>query len=129
MSEQMFSFETAQFRVVATIEPDEDLDLSFDETGEVAEDLDAGRSVAFRTCVEVLDKQTGAVLGSDHLGGSIYTDPSRFFESHRDSPDSDRNTLANKARGVVIGHYFPDMVRVAVAEARRNLAHVARLAG
>ena len=108
MRETMWTFETKNLRIVWEIEPDNDLDLSFDDTGEVAEKLDSGEYVAFISRVYVQDKRTDSVLGEDHLGGSIYANPAGF-----------RDHIGMNARGH--GSYFSDMVRAACAEARKTL--------
>ena len=127
MRNPFYRFETAQLVVRAEIEPDYDLDLSWDEGGETAAKLDSGEYVAFSTLVTVEHKASGAVLATESLCGSIYADPAEFFTAHRNSPDEYRNTLANKARGVVICHYFPDMVATACAAARKALASMPRV--
>ena len=51
----------------------------------------------------------------------------RFWTDHRDSDPMNRNcSIMRAARGgnVVICHYFPDMVRTAVDEARKALANI-----
>src|SRR5437016_11193195 len=103
----MWRFETANFIVRATIEPDNDLDLSFDDTGEVAEKLDDGFYEAFVT--EVTVQYKGIEVGADLLCGSIYENPRDFFK--------ERIGLAAKSRsdGRNYGCYFPDMVRGAIA--------------
>jgi hypothetical protein len=120
--ERMFSFETATFLVEAFISPDQDLDLSFDDSGETAEKLESGEYQAFATDVTVTHKPTGIVLATESLCGSVYSDPREFFTDHRNSPAEHRNTLANKARGVCICHYFPGMVTEATKAARAALA-------
>src|SRR5215510_10725171 len=80
MKTEMWKFETANFRVVATIEPDNDLDLSWDNSGEVREKLASGFYEAFATSVRVYMR--GALIGEDHLGGSIYERPADFFREH-----------------------------------------------
>lgn len=62
-------------------------------------------------------------IASDHLGGSVYAakNVSEFWTSHRDADFMNRNCQPMRdARGqnVMIGHYFPDMVRTACDQAR-----------
>ena len=102
---EMYRFETANFTVVAMIEPDHDLDLSWDETGEVADKLERGVYEAFETKVAVYHGDTE--IGADYLGGSIYENPRDFFKEH----------IGAKGK---YGSYFRDMVRSAIAEARKN---------
>lgn len=92
-----------------------------DEGGETQAALDSGALVAFDSNVVVtLD---GDEIGSDMLCGSVYAADSvpEFWTAHRDPDDSNRNTLENKARNVVIGHYFPDMVANAIEMARDTI--------
>lgn len=104
---EMWSFETANLRVVWDITPDEDVDTSFDETGETQAKLDSGEWQAFMSRMRVLHKGTGAELGCEYLGGSIYADPAEF-----------RDHIG--ARGKY-GSYFKDMVGTACEEARESL--------
>ncbi len=100
----MRTIKAGRFTVRASIEPDYDLDLSWDDTGETAEKLNSGEWDAFQTKVAVyLD---GNEIAADYLGGSIYADPRDFFTEH----------YGISATGC--GAYFPDMVRTAISEAR-----------
>ena len=113
---EMWSFKTKNFRIVASIEDDWDSDMSWDETGEVTEKLNSGEYQCFHTKVEVF--LNGNEIGDDHLGASIYADPSDFFTEHRDPNPNNRNcTLSNRN----IGHYFPQMVTEAIGEARATV--------
>lgn len=126
---EMFRFETANFIVRATIEHDQDVDTSFDETGETQEKLNSGEWQAFVTTVTVMTG-SGIKLGSDTLCGSIYAEPREFFSDHRDPNAMNRNSSimrAVKGDNCVICHYFPGMVREAIAEARKTLANLPRL--
>jgi hypothetical protein len=107
-SETVWTFETKAFRIECLFSPDEYVDTSFDETGETQENIASGLWYAFATEVRVIHKDTGAELGSDHLGGSIYANPLDFLSEHKGS------------RGRH-GSYFKDMVGQAVSEARGNL--------
>ena len=95
--ETIWAFETAKFKVEFCAEPDSDLDLSWDDTGEVARNLDSGLWCAFAACVRV--KYQGSVIAIDYLGGCIHKDPSDFIG------DS----------------YFRDMVRSVCRDAREYL--------
>lgn len=108
MLDRVWAFETANFRVECYFAPDDDVDTSFDETGETQENLASGLWQAFRSEVRVIHKETGLKLGEDHLGGSIYEKPLDFIKEH----------YGCRPKG--FGSYFPDMVREAIAEARRN---------
>lgn len=112
MSEKMWEFSTKNFHVIATVEPDENVDVSFDDTNTTRDNLESGKWTAFATWVRVYYR--GAEVGSDCLGGSIYEHPRDFFSEHRGS------------RGQW-GSYFPDMVRQAIKEARKTLANTPRI--
>src|SRR3954471_7149583 len=124
MSEKMFSFRTDRFVVTAYIEPEE---CSPEDQFDFQEDIDAinsGEVEYFCTTVEVRDRLTGVVLGSDHLGGSAYNDPEEFFTAYRDRDPMNRNCSvmrAAKGGNVCICHYFPDMIRQACRDARDTL--------
>lgn len=128
---QMYRFETANLIVRATIEPDSDVDASFDETGETQAKLASGEYEAFGTVVTV-STSSGIKLAESSLWGSIYSRPSDFFEEHRAADPMQRNcSLMRAANGgnVSICIYFPDMVREAIAEARKALANMPKLKG
>jgi hypothetical protein len=111
-SETLWEFKTARFRVAWEISPCEDCDLSWDDTGEVADKINSGLWYAFDSAVVVyLD---GREVGADYLGQSIYENP-RDFRDH----------LGMNAHGH--GSYFSDMVRGAIAEARKNLSGLPRV--
>lgn len=115
---EMWRFETKRFAVIWDVTPSSDVDLSWDETGETAENLDSGLWTAFDSRVRVfLD---GVEIGSDYLGQSIYENPSEF---------RDHIGLAVKARadGHNYGSYFTDMVRTAIDEARKHLCAAPRV--
>lgn len=120
---RMYEFTIGRFTIAADIHPAHDLDLSWDDDGETRANLESGLWEAFDTKVSV--RLNGAEIASDWLCGSIYADPSEFFSGHRDADPLNRNCSIMRARwgdNVTIGHYFPDMVRNAVNEARRWLA-------
>ena len=110
--QNMWSFETARFRIAWDIAPDEDCDTSFDETGETAEKVNSGEWSCFvsRMVVEL----DGREIACDYLGGSIYANPAEF-----------RDHIGIKAKGRADGHnygsYFSDMVRTAIGDARKAL--------
>lgn len=112
MSYEIWKFETARFTVVMTAEPEYDLDLSWDETGEVAESIESGKFDVFcAKCAVLLD---GREIATDYLGQCIYETPETF---------RDHIGIAALSRkdGRDYGSYFSDMVRQAVAEARDYL--------
>ena len=109
MSEVIWQFKTRNFTVQWLIFPCEDLDLSWCETGETRENLESGLWTAFDSEIRVLFR--GVEIGSDYLGQSIYENPSDF-----------RDHIGMNAKGH--GSYFSDMVREAIAEARKTLANM-----
>jgi hypothetical protein len=54
------------------------------------------------------------------LGGCSYNSFREFYAGHRQGGPENRNCLATKARNVAVCHYFPDMVRQALSEARSH---------
>jgi hypothetical protein len=123
-----WSFETANFFIGFYAEPEE---MSPAETFQFAEDIEAvrsGRVEWFAAIVRVYaklgsdDPRDWREIGADYLGGCAYNSVREFFTSHRDPDPANRNTLATKARGVCICHYFPGMVTAAVEEARKASA-------
>ena len=108
MFDPEWHFHTKNFLIRWSIAPDYDLDLSWDETGEVRAKLESDEYVAFISKMEVIHKPTGNVIGEDYLHGSIYENP-RDFRDH----------IGNRH-----GSYFSDMVRSAVHEARGTIARI-----
>lgn len=94
-----------------------------DENGETQAALDSGELVAFDSRVVVyLD---GEEIAADYLGSSVYKDgeESEFWTAHRDVNPMNRNCSIMRSAHpagprVSICHYFPDMVREAIGEAR-----------
>jgi hypothetical protein len=118
----MWSFQTKNLRVTASVETSAYVDVSFDESGETAAKIDSGEWTVFDTTVVVYYR--GTKIGDDSLCQSIYANPAEFFRDHRDPDWTNRNCSrmrAAKGDNVVIGHYFPDMVRIVLREARDNL--------
>jgi hypothetical protein len=87
-------FETQNFRVVVDAIEEQDLDLSFDDTGEVARKLDSGIFVAFVARARVFLKPISQELSSDYLGGCIY-ESLGAFEDHRECGIQNRKNLKN----------------------------------
>lgn len=123
----LWTFKTANFRVECRAHPADDLDLSWDETGEAARRIDSGEYIAFDAEVAVFCR--GVKVASEWLGGCIYNSGEEFVTSHRDADPMNRNCSIMRAeRGnVAICHYFPAMVAEAIAEARRCLNDAPRL--
>jgi hypothetical protein len=122
-----WTFKTRHFKITATTEFNAQPDLSWDEDGSIAEALDSGELYCFDTIVRVYYR--GTEVAWQYLGESIYADSRDFFTGHRDRDPMNRNcTIMRAARGdILIGHYFPDMVREAIREARAHFADLPRL--
>lgn len=107
-AELVWKFETKHFAIEAYFMPDGGADTSWDETGETRDNLASGLWTAFGTEVVVYHKATGVKLASDSLWGSIYEKPCDFLTEH----------YGCRPKGYRA--YFPDMVREAVREARKQ---------
>lgn len=120
MGTELWSFSTDRFQVICTAEEEHDPDMSWDDDGSAQAGIDSGAYDLF--CAKVAVLLDGREVSADYLGGCIYA-PGEFVESHRDKDPMNRNcTLMRAARGKVsICHYFPDMVRLAITEARQAL--------
>lgn len=81
-------YKTPNFRVTVTAEPEDDIDLSWDDTGATAAGLASGEFISFRVVARAY--RGGELLAEDHLGQCIY----------RSTEDFRRNS-----------GYFCDMVR------------------
>lgn len=119
----VWKFETLRFTVALEITEDFGYRYAGDDPdGEVQAKLDSGEYVAFDSDVVVyLD---GEEIARDSLGGSVYAEDSvaEFWTMHRSPDPMHRNcSIMRAARGgnVGIGHYFPDMVRSAISDARK----------
>ncbi len=115
----IWQFETRNFRVVASISPDTDVDISFDETSETRDKLESGEWTAFETAVRVYFRD--AEVAADYLGGSIYAEPRDFFREHIGL------AARSRADGRNYCCYFPGMVSQAISEARKALADMPQL--
>lgn len=117
-SAPVWSFKTRRFLVSLTVSRIRGYQYDGDDDGETQALLDSGEYVAFESVVRV--ELDGEEIAADYLGGSVY-DADRvpeFWQAHRDADPNNRNTLAMRERNTSIGHYFPDMVRNAIADAR-----------
>ena len=106
MDGKIWSFKTAQFEVFCAAEPEYDPDLSWADE-ETLRKLDNGEYV--NICWHVGVIHNGHEIGSDYLGNSVYANPLDFTKEH----------LGCKHKGY--GAYFSDMVRSAIADARKTL--------
>lgn len=115
--EKMWSFKTKNFTVVWEIEDDilDTMYMDKDMAAKCRKHVNSGNWRCFTSTISVRDNATGITLGEDFLGGSIYKKPAEF-----------RDHFGMNAKGH--GSYFSDMVREAIAQARKNFpAHQATL--
>lgn len=110
-------FKTPNFSVVVDAIHDDYLDLSWDETGEVAADIEAGELTPFCARVRVLYHETE--LASDYLGGCLYKSFDDFMD-HKEVGKYQRELITSGSAGIC-GSYFADMIKAAIAEARQEL--------
>lgn len=103
----LWTFKTPHFTINWDVAPEDDLDLSWDDTGEVRDKLERGVYSAFQSRMIVYCD--GAEVGTDYLGGSVYENV-RDFRDH----------FGMNGKGH--GSYFSDMVREAIREARASVA-------
>lgn len=112
----MRQFETANYIVRVSAEEEQDLDLSWDETGRTLKQLERGDLIAFTAHVEVIHKPTGATLGEDYLGNCIYKSFADFMD-HRACGKQNRKWVKQGKEGRC-GSYFSDMIHEAIEQAR-----------
>lgn len=110
------TFRTKNFRVVLSWDYETDFDHSWADA-ETLEKLADGEWTSYQFKVAVYDA-SGAEIGVDYLGDSIYADPAEFMD-HRRCGRMNRE-LAAKGGAGRCGSYFADMVARAIEEARRN---------
>lgn len=123
------TFQTRHFAVVLDCTYDDDYENDVqDENGDTCQEtqdkLNSGEWTAYTFRVRVLAK--GHTLGTAYLGGSIYANPEDFMD-HRACGEATRKLRAEGKAGVV-GSYFADMVREAIADARYELRQLRSLA-
>lgn len=124
--ESVWTFKTRRFTVRLTIEPDYGYRYDGDDPeGETQAKLNSGEYIAFDSAVTV--EFDGIKIAADHLGGSVYDarKVKEFWTAHRDHDHNNRNCSMHMDR--VIGHYFPEMVRIAIEAARKHFANMPRL--
>lgn len=109
------TFKAGRFTVTVDAMEDDSLDLSFDETGEVAEKIESGEYVAF--CVRARVLLDGNEIASDYLGNCIYSSFAEF-EDHRECGAQTRK-LRSEGSSATVGSYFSDMVHNVITEARQ----------
>ena len=122
----VWSFKTKRYTVTLQLTADyghrydgEDMD------GETQMGLDEGTYVAFDSLITV--SKDGYAIGRSSLGASIYdaANIQEFWTAHRDPNPVNRNSSIMRAAhgdNHSICHYFPELVREAITEARKTLA-------
>ena len=115
----IWTFKTARFTVTLDCEPEQDGDLSWDETGETAYKIETGEWTNW--CFRVRVTCDGREIGCDYLGNSIYADAREFYQEHIGL------AALRRRDGMNYGCYFSDMVRSAVSEARKVLCSAPRV--
>lgn len=111
------TFKTKNFQVIAEALEENDLDLSFDDTGETQQNIESGKWVAFCARVRVL--LHGREIGVDYLGNCIYDSIDSFMD-HKECGKQNREYEAQGKDGRC-GSYFTDMIHEAIREARKTL--------
>lgn len=110
-------FRIGNVQVIVDALPEDDLDLSWDDTGEIRENLESGRYVAFVARARAF--YDGHELASDYLGGCIY-ESLEAFQDHRECGAATRKLRADGSNAIC-GSYFADMVRSVCQDARKEL--------
>ena len=131
LSDAAWAFRTARFTVALFATPcEEDPRDQFDDPEDV-DAIERGAVEWFDAAVIVFAHVNGRFteVGADYLGGCAYASVDEFATSHRDPDPLNRNcSIMRAARGdVVVGHYFPDMVREACRIARTHIASMPSL--
>ena len=126
--DDVWSFETARFRVVLEVEPCEEDPADSFQFEEDVEAVRSGRVEWFNAHIVVYHQGDSCddwhELARDVLCCCSYSTVREFYTSHRDADPMNRNSSimrAAKGENVAICHYFPGMVSEAIAEARRHL--------
>ena len=121
MFEPVWEFTTEHFRVSLEFAPSEYPDLSWADE-EQLDLIERGVYQVFDSRVVIY--MDGREIAADYLGESVYKNPEEFYTAHRDHDPMNRNcSIMRRTKGdnVSICHYFPDMVRIAISEARQYL--------
>lgn len=128
MAETVWEFNTPRFRIALEIEP-EQMDPA--DSFEFQEDIDAVRNGNVEWfCAVVAVYVDDQLIAADSLGGCAYNSVREFYTSHRDPDPLNRNSSAYRAangENAVVCHYFPSMVREAVAAARKAICDAPKL--
>jgi hypothetical protein len=117
------TFRTRNFSVIVDAIEDYDVDLSFDDTGEILQQLKDGDLICFAVRARVF--LHGNEIASDYLGGCIYASIAEF-QDHRQC-GSETRKLRAQGSAAVCGSYFADMIKTACGEARKYLAEVTQI--
>ncbi len=111
-------FRTANFRVVVDAIEEDRPDISFDETDETREKIEAGEWLIFCARARVIHDELGEV-SSDYLGNCIYESLEAFMD-HKECGRYNKQLAAEGAAGRC-GSYFRDMIREVCRDARKTL--------
>lgn len=106
MNCEIWKFKTARFAIKCEALPEYDLDLSWDESGEITDKIARGLYEVF--CAKVSVELDGNEISADYLGQCIYETPEQFKDNL-----GIRRTNYNS--------YFSGMVKTAISEARQYI--------
>lgn len=119
-------FRTANFRVIVDAIEEESPDLSWDDTGETAANIDLGHLIVFCARARVIHDELGE-LSADYLGNCVYESLPAFMD-HKLCGVETRKLRAAGSQAIC-GSYFADMVATVCAEARKRWQEISRLIG
>lgn len=118
----LWTFATDRFVVeIHAIEEDTDPADSFEFDDDIAFARSGNPSTWFEAVVVIRDIGSQYVVGCSTLGGCSYNSFQEFYQSHRDKDPMNRNCTVmrvSQGQNVSICHYFPDMIREAIRDAR-----------
>ena len=123
MFETVWSFETDKYTIELAVAPEDTDPIGEFHSQEDIDAINSGTIEWFHARASV--SKNGKMIGSDYLGGCAYKTIQEFLTGHRDPDPLNRNCAEmREARGAntVICHYFPDMIRQAISDARLTLA-------
>jgi hypothetical protein len=116
---ELWSFETANFKVVCSAEEE---DLPPEDSFCDQNDIDAVRNGAVDWfCASVKVYFRGEEIAADYLGACAYESARDFVGEHIKYAAYARE---QRAKGICCGSYFSQMVRTAIEEARVHIAQV-----
>lgn len=90
-------FQTANFTVSIDAYYDYDVDLSFDDSGDVLRKLEHGDLIAFTVHTTVTHNPSGLELGADYIGGYIYKSIDEF-QDHRECGAQSRRQIRREGK-------------------------------